>query len=75
MWGTCIEILWRGHRFAMNNIKKFKNILGEAYVQSSNANARVLLNPSIFWLVFIIPDKLVLDDCMYASSERFWDFL
>ena len=40
-----------------------------------NANARVLLNLSIFWLVFIIPGKLVLDDCIYASPERFLDFL
>ena len=63
----------------MNDIKKSKNISGEAYLQSSNANARVLLNLSIFWLVFtrvfIIPGELVLDDCIYASPERFLDFL
>ena len=29
--GLCTEILWRGYRFAMNDIKKFKNISGEAY--------------------------------------------
>ena len=46
----------------MNGIKKSKNISGEAYIQSSNANARVLLNLSIFRLVFIIPGELVLDD-------------
>ena len=46
--GLCTEILWRGYRFAMNDIKKSKNISGEAYIQSSNANARVLLNLSIF---------------------------
>ena len=62
--GLCTEILWRGYRFAMNDIKKSKNISGEAYIQSSNANARVLLNLSIFWLVFIIPGELVLDDCI-----------
>ena len=27
-----------------------------------------------FWLVFIIPGELVLDDCIYASPERFLDF-
>ena len=59
----------------MNDIKKSKNISGEAYIQSSNANARVLLNLSIFWLVFIIPDELVLDDCIYVSPERYLDFL
>ena len=59
----------------MNDIKKSKNISGEAYVQPSNANADVLLNLSIFWLVFIIPGELVLDDCIYALPERFLDFL
>ena len=57
----------------MNDIKKSKNISGEAHIQSSNANARVLLNLLIFWLVFIIfiiPGRLVLDDCPYASPER-----
>ena len=44
---VCTEILWRGYCFAMNDIKKSKNISGEAYIQSSNANARVLLNLSI----------------------------
>ena len=73
--GLCTEILWRGYRFAMNGIKKSKNISGEAYIQSSNGNARVLLNLSIFRLVFIIPGELVLDDCIYASPERFLDFL
>ena len=73
--GLCTEILWRGYRFAMNDIKKSKTISGEAYIQSSNANVRVLLNLSIFWLVFIIPCELVLDDCIYASTERFLDFL
>ena len=70
--GLCTEILWRGYRFAMNDIKKSKNISGEAYIQSSNADAHVLLNLSIFWLVFIICGELVLDDCIYASPERFW---
>ena len=28
-----------------------------------------------FWLVLVIPGKLVLDDCIYASPERFLDFL
>ena len=65
--GLCTESLWRGYRFAMNDIKKFKNISGEAYIQSPNANARALLNLSIFWLVFIIPGELVLGDCIYAS--------
>ena len=75
VWGLCTEILWRCYRFAMNDIQKSKNISGEAYIQSSNANARVCLNLSIFWLVFIIPGELVLDDCIYASPERFLDFL
>ena len=73
--GLCTDSLWRGYRFAMNNIKKSKNISGEAYIQSFNANARVLINLSIFWLVFIIPGELVSDDCIYASPERFLDFL
>ena len=30
-----------------------KSLSGEAYIQSSNANARVLLNLSIFWLVLL----------------------
>ena len=38
--GLCTESLWRGYRFAMNDIKKSKNISGEAYLQSFNANAR-----------------------------------
>ena len=59
----------------MNDIKKSINISGEANIQSSNANARVLLNLSIFWLVLVIPGELVLDDCIYASPERFLDFL
>ena len=78
--GLCTEILWRrrSYHFAMNDIKKSKSISGEAYIQSSNAIARVLLNLSIFWLVFIIHGEfeLVLDDCiLYASPERFLDFL
>ena len=71
----CTDSLWRGYRFAMNDIKKSKNISGEAYIQSFNANARVLVNLLIFWLVFIIPSELVSDDCIYASPERFLDFL
>ena len=59
--GLCTESLWGGYRFAMNDIKKSKNISDEAYLQSSNANARVLLNLSIFWLVLIIPGELVKD--------------
>ena len=59
----------------MNDIKKSKNISGEAYIQSSNANVHVLLNLSIFWLVFIIHGELVLDNCIYALPERFLDFL
>ena len=43
VWGVCTEILWRGYHFAMNDIKKPKNISGEAYIQTSNVNARVLL--------------------------------
>ena len=34
----CTESLWRGYRFVVNDIKKFKNISGEAYMQSSDAN-------------------------------------
>ena len=75
MWGLCTEILWRGYRFAMNDIKKSKNTSGEAYIQSSNTNAPVLLNLLIFWLVLVIPGELVLDDCIYASPERILDFL
>ena len=75
MGGLYTEILWRGYRFAMNDIKKSKIISGEAYIQSSNAIVHVLLNLSIFWLVFIIHGELVLDDCIYASPERFLDFL
>ena len=41
--GLCIESLWRGYCFAMNDIKKSKNISGKAYIQSFNANACVLL--------------------------------
>ena len=52
--GLCTEILWRGYRFAMNGIKKSKNISGEAYIQSSNANALVLLNFSIFLGWFLL---------------------
>ena len=45
LWrGLCTDSLWRGYRFAMNDIKKSKNISGEAYIQSFNANARVLIN-------------------------------
>ena len=73
--GLCTESLWRGYCFAMNDIKKSKNISGEAYTQSFNANVHVLINLSIFWLVFIIPGELISDDCIYASPERFLDFL
>ena len=45
----------------MNDIKKSKNISGEAYIQSSNANARVCLTFQFFWLAFIILGELVLD--------------
>ena len=71
--GLYTDYLWRGYRFAMNDIKKSKNISGEAYIglQSFNANAGVLINLLIFWLVFIIPGELVSDDCIYASPERF----
>ena len=42
-------------------------------MQSSNANVRDLFNLSIFWLVFIIPGKLVLDDCIYMPHLKgFW---
>ena len=51
--GLCTEIVWRGYCFTMNDIKKSKNISGEAYIQSSNANARVLPNLSIFWRISI----------------------
>ena len=67
-WGLCTEILWRGYRFAMNGIKKSKNISGEAYIQSSNANARVLLNLSIFlgwFLLFLFCD--VISDKVYCA--------
>ena len=73
--GLCTDSLWRGYRFAMNDIKKYKNISGEADIQSFNANAHVLINLLIFWLVFIIHGKLGSDDCIYASPERFLDFL
>ena len=33
MGGLCTESLWRGYRFAMNDMKS-KNISGEAYIQS-----------------------------------------
>ena len=42
--GTCTESLWIGQRFTMIDIKKSENISGEACIQSSNANARILLN-------------------------------
>ena len=29
--GLCIESLWKGYHFAMNDIKKSTNISGEAY--------------------------------------------
>ena len=32
VWGLCTESLWRCYRFAMNDIKKSKNISGEASV-------------------------------------------
>ena len=64
--GLCTDNLWRGYRFTMNDIKKSKNISGEAYIQSFNANACVLINLSNFWLVFIIPGELVLNACIYA---------
>ena len=66
--GYCTDILWRGYRFAMT-----KNISDEEYIQSSNANAHVLLNLSIL-AGFIIPDKLVLDDCIMPHLNGF-DFL
>ena len=54
--GICTGSLLRGYRFAMNDIKKSKNISGEAYIQSFNANARVLINLSIFgwFLLFLV---------------------
>ena len=54
--GLCKDSLWRGYRFAMNDIKKSKNISGEAYIQSFNANVRVLINLSIFgwFLLFLV---------------------
>ena len=74
--GLCTDSLWRGYCFAMNDIKKSKIFqVRHSYIQSFNANSRVLINLSIFWLVFIIPGELVSDDCIYASPERFLDFL
>ena len=59
--------------FRYDDIKKSKNISGETYIQSSNANARVLLNLSIFWLVLVTPGELVLDDCIYMPYLKgFW---
>ena len=43
-----------------------KNLSVEAYMQSSNTNACVLLNLSIFLAGFTISGELVLDDCIYA---------
>ena len=44
MWGLCTEILWKSYHFVTNDTKKPKDISGEAYIQSSDANMRVLLN-------------------------------
>ena len=73
MGGLCTEILWRGYH--INDIKKSKNISGEAYIRSFNANARVLHNLFQFLAGYIIPGELVLDNCIYTSLERFLDFL
>ena len=54
----------------MNDIKKSKTISGEAYIQSFNANAHVLLNLLISWLVFIIPGELVSDDCICRTPNE-----
>ena len=35
------------------DIKKPENISGEACIQSSNANARVLVNLQNFWLILL----------------------
>ena len=90
IWGDFVQRAYGNVSvFAMNDIKKSKNISGEAYIQSSDTNLPGIIktsqkfNLSIFWLVFIIPfwlvfiipGELVLDDCIYASPERFLDFL
>ena len=70
IFGEYREPMERGYCFAMNDIEKFQ--------------VRHIYNPMqmcMFYLTFrffgwfFIPSELVLDDCIYASPERFLDFL
>ena len=75
VWGLCTENLWRCYRFAMNDIKKSKNLSGEVYIQSSNTNSPGIIKTSQKIERFKQTRALALDDCIYASPERFLDFL
>ena len=48
-----MEVLWRGCRFAMIGMKKFKIYSDDEYILSPNGNACVLLTFKNFRLVFI----------------------
>ena len=52
--------------------KKSKNLLGKAYIQSSNANSRVLLNLSIFgWFLLFLVNLHWMIVCM-PRLKGFW---
>ena len=55
--------------------KKSKNLSGEAYIQSSNANLPGIIKTSQKIERFSKTRVLELDDCIYASPEIFLDFL
>ena len=59
----CTESLWRCYRFAMNDIKKSKNLSGEAYIQSSNTNSPGIIKTSQKIERFKQTRALALNDC------------
>ena len=73
MWGLCTEILWRGYRFAMNDINP--KIFQVRHIYNHPMQMRMFCLTFRFLTGFIISGELVLDDCIYASPERFLDFL
>ena len=55
----------------MINTKQSEDIPGEAYILSSNANARTLVNKKIFLAGFIILDIIKHNLILYTFQNRF----
>ena len=68
--GLCTESLWRGYHFATLRNPKVRHICNHPMQMRM-----FCLTFRFFGWFLYIPGELVLDDCIYASPERFLDFL